>query len=95
MKGGNEKKRRKKKATSLSHLETLSQNFSTFAAASAPRSTAPSKRERMVGFLILRETVLLFIFNEVRRFGGKKRLKVEVERGAGAHFVENEKQSNR
>ena len=43
------------------HFESVSQNFSALPAASAPRSTAPSKKERRVGFLILRESTLCFV----------------------------------
>ena len=47
---------------SFSHFEIVSQNFSALPAASAPRSTAPSKTERSVGFLILRESTLVVVF---------------------------------
>ena len=63
------------------HLESVSQNFSALPAASAPRSTAPSKKERRVGFLILRESTLLsssFFF-----FWRKWEVVVEAERNVG------------
>jgi len=69
--------------TQCSHLESVSQNFSAFPAASAPRSTAPSKKERRVGFLILRESTLLQVF-----FFPEEREGLRLRRKTAAHLAE-------